>query len=118
MPETIAKVTRYVANDNGLKVANQLVHGRRTLRVGVHAHDDRKRAVDNTFRAIEAGATHAQGTFNGGERLGNADLLAFLGTLRENYGIEVVPVDILARWKEQSERLLQLCGLPPDPRRP
>src|SRR5690349_11458524 len=45
------------------------------VRVGIHAHDDSGCAVANSLAAIDAGATHVQGTANGyGERCGNANL--------------------------------------------
>ena len=45
-------------------------------RVGIHCHNDTGCAVANTLAAVEAGATHVQGTINGyGERTGNADLV-------------------------------------------
>ena len=44
-------------------------------RLGIHCQDDTGCAVANTLAAVEAGATHVQGTANGyGERAGNADL--------------------------------------------
>ena len=45
------------------------------VRVGIHCHNDTGCAVANTLAAVDAGATHVQGTLNGyGERTGNADL--------------------------------------------
>ncbi len=47
--------------------------------VGIHAHNDSGMAVANTLLAVQAGATHVQGTLNGlGERCGNANLCAVL----------------------------------------
>ncbi|HVR72891.1 MAG TPA: citramalate synthase [Planctomycetota bacterium] len=43
--------------------------------VGIHTHNDSGVATANTLEAVELGAVHVQGTFNGlGERCGNADL--------------------------------------------
>ena len=43
--------------------------------VGIHVHNDGGLAVANTLAAINAGATHVQGTINGvGERCGNVSL--------------------------------------------
>ncbi|MFA6448026.1 MAG: citramalate synthase [bacterium] len=48
-------------------------------RIGIHAHNDSELAVANTLAAIEAGATHVQGTINGlGERCGNANLCSVI----------------------------------------
>lgn len=44
-------------------------------RLGIHTHNDSGVATANSLEAIERGAVHVQGTFNGlGERCGNADL--------------------------------------------
>ncbi len=52
------------------------------VRVGIHCHNDTGCAVANTLAAVDAGATHVQGTVNGyGERTGNADLVAVVANL-------------------------------------
>ena len=52
--------------------------GRRAgIRLGIHTQDDTGCAVANTLAAVDAGATHVQGTANGyGERAGNANIFA------------------------------------------
>src|SRR6476619_26891 len=51
-------------------------------RVGIHCHNDTGCAVANSLAAVEAGATHVQGTVNGyGERTGNADLVTVVANL-------------------------------------
>ncbi|MBF0178717.1 MAG: citramalate synthase [Magnetococcales bacterium] len=50
--------------------------------LGIHCHNDSGLAVANTLAAVEAGATHIQGTINGlGERCGNADLTSIIPNL-------------------------------------
>ena len=50
--------------------------------VGIHCHNDTGCAVANTLAAVDAGATHVQGTLNGyGERTGNADLVTIVANL-------------------------------------
>ena len=55
-------------------------HARRSARtlktaLGIHTHDDIGLGVANALAALEAGATHVQGTINGyGERTGNCNL--------------------------------------------
>jgi 2-isopropylmalate synthase len=45
------------------------------VKIGIHCHNDIGCAVANSILAVEAGATHVQGTFMGiGERCGNAEL--------------------------------------------
>jgi isopropylmalate/homocitrate/citramalate synthase len=63
-------------------------------RLAVHFHDDRGLALENTLRAVRAGATCVSGTFGGiGERAGNVALDAVLRALRERDGVEVEGID-------------------------
>ena len=62
------------------------------VRVGIHCHNDTGCAVANTLAAVEAGASHVQGTINGyGERTGNADLIAVVANLELKLDREVLP---------------------------
>jgi 2-isopropylmalate synthase len=50
--------------------------------LGIHAHNDTEQAVAVSLAAVRGGARQVQGTLNGlGERCGNANLCAVLGTL-------------------------------------
>ena len=61
-------------------------------RLGIHCHDDTGCAVANTLAAVEAGATHVQGTANGyGERAGNADLFSVVAGLELKMDRQVLP---------------------------
>ncbi len=52
------------------------------LPLGIHTHNDSGVAVAGSLAAVDAGATHVQGTINGfGERCGNADLTALIPNL-------------------------------------
>ncbi len=63
------------------------VVARSAVPVGVHAHNDAELAVANTLAAVEAGASHVQGTINGyGERCGNANLISILANLSLKLG--------------------------------
>ncbi len=54
-----------------------------SARLGIHCHNDTGCAVANSMAAVDAGATHVQGTINGyGERTGNADLLTVVSNLQ------------------------------------
>ena len=56
-------------------------------RIGIHCHNDTGCAVANSMAAVDAGATHVQGTVNGyGERTGNADLLTVVANLQLKKG--------------------------------
>ncbi len=64
--------------------------------VGIHAHDDSGLAVANTLAAVEAGATHVQGTLAGfGERCGNTNLATVIGNLQLKLGCVCVPPENL-----------------------
>ncbi len=55
--------------------------------VGIHSHNDCELAVANALAAVEAGASHVQGTVNGyGERCGNANLVSILPNLKLKLG--------------------------------
>ena len=57
------------------------------VRIGIHVHNDGELAVANTLAAVEAGASHVQGTINGiGERCGNVDLCSVIANLSLKYG--------------------------------
>ena len=60
-------------------------------RLGIHCHNDTGCAVANSLAAVDAGATHVQGTLNGyGERTGNADLVTVVANLVIKQGREVL----------------------------
>ncbi len=68
------------------------------VRVGIHAHNDSGCAVANTLAAVDAGATHVQGSINGyGERTGNADLVSVVANLELKLDRAVLPPGLLAR---------------------
>ncbi len=60
--------------------------------LGIHTHNDCELAVANSLAAVDAGATHVQGTINGfGERCGNADLISVIANLAlKKQGYEVL----------------------------
>jgi 2-isopropylmalate synthase len=60
--------------------------------IGIHCHNDSDVGVANTLAAVEAGATHVQGTMNGyGERCGNSNLTSVIANLQLKMGHEVLP---------------------------
>ena len=61
-------------------------------RLGIHCHNDAGCAVANSLAAVDAGATHVQGTLNGyGERTGNADILTVVANLELKRSRRVLP---------------------------
>jgi 2-isopropylmalate synthase len=89
------------------------------LRLGIHAHDDAACAVANSLAAVEAGATHVQGTANGyGERCGNADLFGIVAGLELKLGRRVLPEGRLADLSRVSHAVAEVANIAPDPHQP
>lgn len=88
-------------------------------RLGIHCHNDTGCAVANTLAAIDAGATHAQGTAHGyGERCGNADLFTIAANLILKRGLNVLPADRLATMAETGRAIGELTAQPTHPATP
>jgi 2-isopropylmalate synthase len=65
-----------------IKYAMEVVLKNISKPIGIHTHNDGELAVANAIVAVEAGATHVQGTINGvGERCGNANLISIIPNL-------------------------------------
>ena len=89
------------------------------LRVGIHAHDDAACAVANSLAAVEAGATHVQGTANGyGERCGNANLFSVVAGLELKQGRQVLPEGRIAELGRVSHAVAELANITPDAHQP
>lgn len=100
MPEEIGEITR--AAVAALPVP-----------VGIHAHNDCDLAVANSLAAVEAGASHVQGTMNGfGERCGNADLISVAANLAvKKSGYEVLTPDGVRRLTELSRFVYEMVNM-------
>jgi 2-isopropylmalate synthase len=89
------------------------------VEVGIHTHNDSGCGVANALAAIEAGATHVQGTVNGvGERCGNCDLVTTIANLQLKMGLKVMESGELHRLTEVSNYVSELMNLTPDTHRP
>jgi 2-isopropylmalate synthase len=89
------------------------------LRVGIHCHNDTGCAVANTLTAVDAGATHVQGTLNGyGERTGNADLVAVVANLELKLDREVLPAGRLKEATRIAHAVAEVTNVPPYSRQP
>jgi 2-isopropylmalate synthase len=87
--------------------------------VGIHAHNDCGLALANSLAAVQAGAVMVQGTINGyGERCGNTDLTAVIGTLQVKMGFECVPEEKLGKLTELSRFVSEVANTPPLNQRP
>ncbi|HET7069236.1 MAG TPA: citramalate synthase, partial [Nocardioides sp.] len=87
--------------------------------VGIHCHNDTGCAVANTLAAVEAGATHVQGTINGyGERTGNADLVAVVANLQLKLDRSVLPDGLLGEATRIAHAVAEVTNVPPASRQP
>ena len=88
-------------------------------RVGIHCHNDTGCAVANSLAAVEAGATHVQGTLNGyGERTGNADLVTVVANLEQKLGRSVLPNGHLREATRIAHAVAEVTNVPPAARQP
>jgi 2-isopropylmalate synthase len=89
------------------------------VRVGIHCHNDTGCAVANTLAAVDAGASHVQGTINGyGERTGNADLIAVVANLELKLEREVLPTGLLSESTRIAHAVAEVTNIPPATRQP
>jgi 2-isopropylmalate synthase len=89
------------------------------VRVGIHCHNDTGCAVANSLAAVEAGATHVQGTLNGyGERTGNADLVSVVANLELKLGRDVLPSGSLRDATRIAHAVAEVTNFPPASRQP
>ncbi len=89
------------------------------VRVGIHCHNDTGCAVANSLAAVEAGATHVQGTINGyGERTGNADLVTVVANLELKLDRAVLPAGLLRDATRIAHAVAEVTNVPPASRQP
>jgi 2-isopropylmalate synthase len=89
------------------------------VRVGIHCHNDTGCAVANTLAAVEAGATHVQGTINGyGERTGNADLVSVVANLELKLDRRVLPPRMLQDATRIAHAVADVTNFAPASRQP
>ena len=89
--------------------------------VGIHAHNDCDMAVANSIAAVEAGATHVQGTINGiGERCGNANLISIIPILELKGEGEFpsIPKENLSQLTGVASYVAEIANLPLFARQP
>ncbi|MBO0803724.1 MAG: citramalate synthase [Nocardiopsaceae bacterium] len=88
-------------------------------RIGIHCHDDTACAVANTLMAVEAGATHVQGTANGyGERAGNANLFSVVAGLQLKKGQHVLDGDGIREMTRIAHAISEVTNVTPDTHQP
>lgn len=89
------------------------------LPLGIHAHDDCGMAAANTLLAVQAGATHVQGTINGyGERCGNANLCTIIPNLQLKMGLNLLTGQQLSGITGLSRFVAELANMVPQENQP
>ena len=89
------------------------------VRIGIHCHNDTGCAVANTLAAVDAGASHVQGTINGyGERTGNADLISVIANLELKLNLRVLPEGLLKDATRIAHAVAEVTNFPPASRQP
>lgn len=87
--------------------------------IGVHFHDDTGCAVANSLMAVEAGASHIQGTINGwGERCGNANLCAIAPNLSLKMNREITMGPYLEKLTKLSRYISEKANCIPEKKQP
>ena len=82
--------------------------------IGVHTHNDAGCAVANALVAVQAGATHVQGTINGiGERCGNADLTSVIPGLMAKMNRPCLPDGSLQQLTDLAHFVNEVANLSP-----
>ena len=88
-------------------------------RLGIHCHIDPGCAVANSMAAVDAGATHIQGTINGyGERTGNANLVTIVSNLQLKAGLPLIEPDRLRESTRISHAISEITNVPAYSRQP
>jgi 2-isopropylmalate synthase len=88
-------------------------------RLGIHCHNDTGCAVANSLAAVEAGATHVQGTLNGyGERTGNADIVTVVANLVLKQGRPVLDPERLREATRIAHAVSEVTNVVPYSRQP
>lgn len=114
-----------LCDTNGGSIPSEVAEITRTMRgrlkaaIGIHTHDDIGLGVANALAALDAGASHVQGTINGiGERTGNCNLTSVIPNLAFKYKRDSIPHDRLATLKEMSQFVDEIANMRPNPRLP
>ncbi len=106
LPSEVSDLTRFAAS-------------RLRTRLGIHTHDDIGLGVANALAALDAGATHVQGTMNGyGERTGNCSLTSVIPIVHFKMRRHGLPADSLEQLKDLSQFVDETANIRPNTRLP
>lgn len=104
------------------EIAQVIAQVRETLGdtpIGIHTHNDCELGVANSIAAVQAGATHVQGTTNGlGERTGNANLTSIIPILKLKMGLDCISDEQLRKLSDLSAFVNELANMPPNEHQP
>lgn len=101
------------------QIVRQVIETFPSARIGIHTHNDCELGVANAIAAVQAGATHVQGTMNGfGERTGNSNLCSIIPILKLKMGLECISDDQLKRLQDLSAFINEMANMPPDESQP
>jgi len=88
-------------------------------KLGIHAHNDCGLGVANSLVSVLRGVKMVQGTINGyGERCGNADLIAIIGSIILKMGKKCLPESSLQYLTNLSRYVSDVANIPPVNARP
>lgn len=109
MPMEILKATTAVTSEfSGVKTPQGL-----PIEIGIHTHNDAGLAVANSLMAVEAGASHIQGTLLGfGERTGNANLSSIISNLELKMNVPCLPEGKLKLLTSVCKQVAEVSNLP------
>ena len=80
--------------------------------IGIHCHNDTGMAVANSVMAVEAGASHVQGTYVGyGERCGNANLSTIIANLQLKRGYACIPEAQMQNLTVTARRIAEISNI-------
>jgi 2-isopropylmalate synthase len=112
--ESIIAEVKKALNEKGFATS-----GNKSIRLGIHTHDDCGLAVANSITAVQSGVEMVQGTINGyGERCGNADLNSIIPILNLKLNRPCVSGENLKKLKTLSRYVSELANQVPINNRP
>ena len=109
MPMEILKATTAVTSEfSGVKTPQGI-----PVEIGIHTPTDAGLAVANSLMAVEAGASHVQGTLLGfGERTGNANLSSIISNLELKMNVKCLPEDKLKLLTSVCKQVAEVSNIP------
>lgn len=91
----------------------------KTVKLGIHSHNDSETAVANALISVDLGVDHVQGTINGfGERCGNSNLTSIIPALIFKMGLECSVKPHIDQLSSTSRLVNELANLPHDQYQP